>query len=67
MKKRALESEKTVREHESHILLKYAQTLSGEHVTPIQMSQFLESYVIQGRKNVEAVRLSIYTYDIFEY
>ena len=55
-KKTALESEKTVRETESELLLKYAQTLSGEHVTPTQMGQFLGSYVDQGRKIVQAVR-----------
>ena len=58
--KSALESEKAVREAESQLLLKYAQTLSGEHVTPTQMSQFLGSYVDQGRKIVQAVRITIY-------
>jgi hypothetical protein len=57
VKKSALENERSVRETESHILLKYAQTLSGEHVTPTQMGQFLESYVDQGRKIVQAVRI----------
>jgi hypothetical protein len=60
VKKTALENEKAVRETESQILLKYAQTLSGEHVTPTQMGQFLGSYVDQGRKIIQAVR--IYTF-----
>ncbi|KAF9550044.1 hypothetical protein CPC08DRAFT_768987 [Agrocybe pediades] len=55
VKKKALESERAIRENESQLLLKYAQSLSGEHVTPVQMSQFLESYVAQGRKTVEAI------------
>jgi hypothetical protein len=57
VKKTALESEISVRETESQLLLKYAQTLSGEHVTPTQMGQFLGSYVDQGRKIVQAVRI----------
>ena len=57
VKKTALESERSVRESESEILLKYAQSLSGEHVTPIQMGQFLGSYVDQGRKVIQAVRI----------
>ena len=60
VKKTALENERSVRVSESHILLKYAQTLSGEHVTPTQMGQFLGSYVDQGRKIIQAVR--IYTF-----
>ena len=59
-KQTALESEKAVREMESQLLLKYAQTLSGEHVTPTQMGQFLESYVAQGRKTVQDVSITIY-------
>ncbi|KAF8963135.1 hypothetical protein BDZ97DRAFT_1821922 [Flammula alnicola] len=55
VKKAALESERVVREQESHLLLRYAQTLSGEHVTPKQMSDFLQNYVVQGRNIVEAI------------
>jgi len=62
VKKSALESEKAVRETESQLLLKYAQTLSGEHVTPTQMGQFLGSYVDQGRKIVQAVRINLHIY-----
>jgi hypothetical protein len=60
VKKSALESEKAVRETESQLLLKYAQTLSGEHVTPTQMGLFLGSYVEQGRKTAQAVRIIIH-------
>ncbi|KAF8872568.1 hypothetical protein BD779DRAFT_1452646 [Infundibulicybe gibba] len=56
VKKDVLESEKRVREHEADLLVNYAKTLSGEHVTPMQMTQFLASFVEQGQKNVEAVR-----------
>jgi hypothetical protein len=59
VKKGLLESEKAVRDSESQLLFKYAQTLSGEHVTPTQMGQFLGSYVDQGRKIVQAVRINI--------
>ena len=59
VKKSLLESEKAVRDSESQLSFKYAQTLSGEHVTPTQMGQFLGSYVDQGRKIVQAVRTNI--------
>jgi hypothetical protein len=54
--KAALESEKRVRENESGLLYSYANTLKGEHITPTQMTAFLESYVDQGRKNQEALK-----------
>lgn len=54
-KKSVLESEKKVREHEADILVQYAKSLTGEFVAPVQMSQFLQSFVEQGRKNTEAV------------
>lgn len=54
-KKVTLESERRVREHEADILVNYAKTLNGEHVSPSQMAQFLESFVEQGRKNLEGV------------
>ncbi|KAJ6615886.1 hypothetical protein B0H10DRAFT_2435257 [Mycena sp. CBHHK59/15] len=54
-KKSALESEKRVRDHESDLLFTYAKTLSGEHVSPTQMHEFLQSFVQQGRMNLEAV------------
>lgn len=55
VKKLALESEKRVREHEADLLVNYAKTLTGEHVSPVQMASFLESFVEQGRKNLAAV------------
>jgi len=55
VKKQALESEKRVREHEADLLVGYAKTLTGEHVSPAQMGAFLEGFVEQGRKNVVAV------------
>ncbi|KAG6855766.1 hypothetical protein H0H87_011135 [Tephrocybe sp. NHM501043] len=55
VKKNALESEKRVREHEADLLVNYAKTLSGEHVPPSQMSSFLESFVEQGRKNLNEI------------
>ncbi|KAJ6489052.1 hypothetical protein C8R45DRAFT_901974 [Mycena sanguinolenta] len=53
--KLALEGEKRVRDHESDFLVNYAKTLQGEHVSPTQMGAFLESFVEQGRKNLQAV------------
>ncbi|KAF7335447.1 hypothetical protein MVEN_02198000 [Mycena venus] len=53
--KLALEGEKRVRGHESDLLVSYAKTLHGEHVSPTQMGEFLQSFVEQGRKNLEAV------------
>ncbi len=54
-KKSVLESEKRVREHEADILVQYAKSITGEFVAPVQMAQFLQSFVEQGRKNTEAV------------
>lgn len=54
-KKSVLESEKRVREHEADILVQYGKSLTGEFVAPVQMAQFLQSFVEQGRKNTEAV------------
>jgi hypothetical protein len=51
----SLEGEKRVRDHESDLLVTYAKTLSGEHVSPTQMGEFLQSFVEQGRKNLQAV------------
>jgi len=52
----ALEAEKSVREQESQLLVKYAQTLTGEHFTPVEMGQFLDKYLERERNNHEAVR-----------
>lgn len=55
VQKAALEGEKRVRDHESDLLVTYAKTLKGEHVPPPQMGDFLQSFVEQGRKNLQAV------------
>ncbi|KII84403.1 hypothetical protein PLICRDRAFT_32431 [Plicaturopsis crispa FD-325 SS-3] len=51
-KKRALESEKSLRGHEANVLVSYATTLSGEHMPPDQIPAFLDCFVQQGRKNI---------------
>jgi len=53
--KQALEKEKDIREREAELLLNYANTLTGEHVNPTNMSSFLETFVEQGRSNLKAV------------
>jgi len=57
VQKESLEKEKAARQQESNILLKYAQSLTGEHVTPAQMSQFLETYSAHGQKTVQLVSI----------
>ncbi|KAF4613545.1 hypothetical protein D9613_008120 [Agrocybe pediades] len=54
-RRQALESEKQIREKETELLLKYGQTLSGEHVNPGQMSTFLDQYVTRGQKTLESI------------
>ncbi|KAF8903747.1 hypothetical protein CPB84DRAFT_1677822 [Gymnopilus junonius] len=54
VKKAALESQRVIREHEYQILLQYAKTLTGEHITPTQMTQFMESFIEQRCKAVDA-------------
>ncbi|CAK5280711.1 unnamed protein product [Mycena citricolor] len=53
--KQLLESQRSVHDHESDVLVNYAKTLKGEHVPPAEMVEFLQSFVQQGRKNLEAV------------
>ncbi|KAJ7629708.1 hypothetical protein DFH06DRAFT_1284783 [Mycena polygramma] len=53
--KLALEGEKRVRDHESDLLVSYARTIKGEHVAPHEMNEFLQSFVEQGKKNLQAV------------
>ncbi|KAG5641777.1 hypothetical protein DXG03_004253 [Asterophora parasitica] len=55
VKKADLESEKRMLEEQSHLLVNYAKTLTGEHMPPTQMSTFLETFMAQGRKNLRAV------------
>ena len=53
--KQALEKEKRIRDQEAELLVSYAKTLTGEHVTPSDMLNFLESFVERGRLNLKAV------------
>ncbi|KAL0948652.1 hypothetical protein HGRIS_010456 [Hohenbuehelia grisea] len=53
-KKLSLESQRRVLEYQAELLLSYAKTLTGEHVAPTAMTEFLGSFVEQGRKNLEA-------------
>lgn len=55
VQKQALETEKYIRDQEAELLMNYAKTLTREHVTPTDMSSFLEDFVDQGRLNIEAV------------
>ncbi|KAF9554745.1 hypothetical protein CPC08DRAFT_671813, partial [Agrocybe pediades] len=55
VKKEALKSEKSMRELESNVFRRYAQTLNGEHVAPAQMVQFMEAFSAHGKKTVQAV------------
>jgi hypothetical protein len=55
VKKQSLESQKRVMEHEAELLVTYARTLNGEHVTPTAMSDFLKTFVDKGVENLEAI------------
>ena len=54
-KKASLESEKNVRAQELALLNKYSQTLTGEHVSPSELTKFLHTFVEQSRQIVQAV------------
>ncbi|KDQ59010.1 hypothetical protein JAAARDRAFT_128083 [Jaapia argillacea MUCL 33604] len=54
-KKAYLIKEKLVREQEAEVMLTYGKSLQGEHVTPDTMTTFLDSFVLRGRKNLQAV------------
>ena len=56
VRKNTLERERTLRNNESRLLLAYAETLNGEHVNP-QMAAFLEGFMQQGKKIIQAVIL----------
>jgi len=43
---------------ESQLLVNYAQTLTGEHVGPVKMGEFLDGYLEREHKRLEAVSLS---------
>ncbi|TFK56143.1 hypothetical protein OE88DRAFT_1652769 [Heliocybe sulcata] len=53
-KKSILEDQRHVREREAELLMNYGKTLQGDHVTPIQMTAFLDSFLERGVKNSEA-------------
>ena len=57
VQKDTLERERTLRNNESQMLLAYAYTLNGEHVNPQQMTAFLEGFMQQGKKIIQAVIL----------
>ena len=57
VRKNTLEREPTLRNYESRLLLAYAETLNGEHVNPQQMTAFLEGFMQQGKKIIQAVIL----------
>jgi hypothetical protein len=55
VRKQKLESQKRVMEHEADFLVNYAKTLNGEHVDPTAMGDFLKTFVVKGRENLETV------------
>lgn len=55
VKKQALQGQKSVRTHESELLVMYAKTLAGEHVSPTAMSEFLKTFVDKGIRNLEDI------------
>ncbi|KAF9525788.1 hypothetical protein CPB83DRAFT_858888 [Crepidotus variabilis] len=54
-KRQRLETEKSIREQQSELLVQYAQTLTGEHVNPTDMGQFLENFLAQEHQKLEAI------------
>jgi hypothetical protein len=56
-KKSVVQAEKHVLEHQADLLVGYGKTLSGEHITPSAMAQFLDSFAEQGCENAAAVSL----------
>ena len=52
----ALESAIAIRQQESILLTKYGETLTGEHVSPDQMNDFLNTYLGREKKRLEEVR-----------
>jgi len=52
----ALESATSIREQESALLTRYGETLTGEHVSPVQMDSFLTTYIDREKKALEEVR-----------
>jgi hypothetical protein len=54
-RKRELESQKGMLETQAEILVQYAKTLTGEHITPSDMSQFLDTFSDHSRKGLGAL------------
>ncbi|KIY70787.1 hypothetical protein CYLTODRAFT_487803 [Cylindrobasidium torrendii FP15055 ss-10] len=48
-----LERNKRVQDHEADVLLQYAKSLSGEHVSPPQVETFLQTFVKTANRNNE--------------
>lgn len=55
VQKTSLESQKRVLQYEADTLVNYAKTLEAQHVSPGDMTSFLEAFVDKGRKNLVAV------------
>jgi hypothetical protein len=53
-KKKKIQSERLVREHEADILIDYGKSLRGEHVSPENAASFLDGFVERANKNLIA-------------
>jgi hypothetical protein len=53
--KSILTHEKKVLDVQADVLVKYANSLSGEHASPDVMNNFLSSFVEHGKSNIRAV------------
>lgn len=51
-----LDGQRRVVDHHADLLLSYAQGLTGEHVKPEDMADFLEKFLTIGAKNVETIQ-----------
>lgn len=57
VKRSTLREEKNVLAAQAEILLKYANTLTGEHASPDVMNEFLGAFAEHGRSNIKSVSL----------
>ncbi|KZT23516.1 hypothetical protein NEOLEDRAFT_1179970 [Neolentinus lepideus HHB14362 ss-1] len=53
-KRTLLEEERSVRDREAELLMLYGRTLQGDHISPAQMTAFLDNFLERGQKNLEA-------------
>jgi hypothetical protein len=53
-KKKRLQTEKRVREHEADILVDYGRSLRGEHISPKNATLFFDGFVERASKNLDA-------------